>query len=222
MNRYEELLFLQKEFERLKSNQKALEKFCIDRVPPIKGGSITQGGFNLTTIGDLYGFSVNPVIIPVGTDNQVLTADASQSAGLGWVNGTVTLTKTAIQTIDAETTLQDVTELVLVLKPNTRYYVLVNARMISPAAADIDITFEAIAGTDYAQFRVGLAISDLVNFGTEDLQATSGVNQSLFVCGWLQTGAGGGTLQLQFAQNVSNAGDTSILEGSGMIVTELG
>jgi hypothetical protein len=38
----------------------------------------------LTTKGDLYGFSTLDARIPIGTNNQVLTADSSQALGLKW------------------------------------------------------------------------------------------------------------------------------------------
>lgn len=129
--------------------------------------------------------------------------------------------KTADQIIDTQTTLQDVTDLVSKLKPSTRYYVLVAGRMISPAAADMDLSFKAITGTGYAQFRITMGTGALVNFGTESNSATSGSNESLFLPAWLKTGSAGGTLQLQYAQATSNAGDTKILEGTVMLVYEL-
>ena len=38
----------------------------------------------LTTKGDLYGFSSSDARIPIGTNNQVLTADSAQALGLKW------------------------------------------------------------------------------------------------------------------------------------------
>ena len=42
------------------------------------------GGSPLTTKGDLYGFSTLDARIPIGTNNQVLTADSAQALGLKW------------------------------------------------------------------------------------------------------------------------------------------
>jgi len=42
------------------------------------------GGSPLTTKGDLYGFSTLDARIPIGTNNQVLTADSAQGLGLKW------------------------------------------------------------------------------------------------------------------------------------------
>jgi len=38
----------------------------------------------LTTKGDLFGYSTTNARIPIGTDNQVLTADSTQALGLKW------------------------------------------------------------------------------------------------------------------------------------------
>jgi len=42
----------------------------------------------LTTKGDLYGFSTLDARIPIGTNNQVLTADSAQALGLKWATPT--------------------------------------------------------------------------------------------------------------------------------------
>ena len=61
----------------------------------------------LTTKGDLYGYSTLDARIPIGTNNQVLTADSAQALGLKWatpsattpVNVGVSLYKSANQTL---------------------------------------------------------------------------------------------------------------------------
>ena len=42
------------------------------------------GSSPLTTKGDLYGFSTLDARVPIGTNNQVLTADSAQALGLKW------------------------------------------------------------------------------------------------------------------------------------------
>jgi hypothetical protein len=48
----------------------------------------TQTGTSLplTTKGDLFGFSTTNARIPIGTDNQILTADSTQALGLKWAS----------------------------------------------------------------------------------------------------------------------------------------
>jgi len=43
-----------------------------------------DGSSPLTTKGDLYGFSTLDARIPIGTNNQVLTADSAEALGLKW------------------------------------------------------------------------------------------------------------------------------------------
>lgn len=48
-------------------------------------GDLPGGGSSpLTTKGDLYGFDTADARIPVGSDNQVLTADSAQALGVKW------------------------------------------------------------------------------------------------------------------------------------------
>ena len=54
------------------------------------------GSSPLTTKGDLYGFSTLDARVPIGTNNQVLTADSAQALGLKWSTpaGAMTLLST--------------------------------------------------------------------------------------------------------------------------------
>ena len=78
----------------------------------IQAGAVSP----LTTKGDLYGFSTLDARIPIGTNNQVLTADSAQALGLKWatpagggkVLQVVSATTTTATTI-ATTTLTDTT-----------------------------------------------------------------------------------------------------------------
>jgi len=155
-------------------------------------------------------------------ENQVLFFD-----GTNWTNApsrpsVITLFVSANQThTPSDTDLEDITDLVFTLQASTHYYVWFCLQYTTPAAADMDITFEAIAGTDYANFGRGGGNVDVVNFGTEALVTASGNKQQQVGQAWLQTGVGGGTLQMQFAQAISNAGDTIINEGSAMIIYQL-
>jgi len=44
----------------------------------------TDTGFDLTTKGDTHGYSTTNARIPIGSDDQVLTADSGESLGLKW------------------------------------------------------------------------------------------------------------------------------------------
>ena len=69
-----------------------------------------DGSSPLTTKGDLYGFSTLDARIPIGTNNQVLTADSAQALGLKWAtlaattfNGVQAFKQTSNQTITTAT-----------------------------------------------------------------------------------------------------------------------
>jgi len=50
---------------------------------------VSVGGSSpLTTKGDIYGFSTLDARVPIGTNNQVLTADSAQALGLKWATPT--------------------------------------------------------------------------------------------------------------------------------------
>lgn len=64
--------------------------------------TITSTGTSpLTTKGDLYGFTTVDERIPVGTDGQVLTADASQPIGIKWSQPIPLTTKGDLLSVDA-------------------------------------------------------------------------------------------------------------------------
>ena len=44
-------------------------------------------GTDLTTKGDLHGYSSSNTRVPIGSNDQVLTADSSQALGLKWASG---------------------------------------------------------------------------------------------------------------------------------------
>ena len=157
----------------------------------------------------------------VGTDHHKLVADSSLNYGIGFVKDVKIITKTADQTISTEVSPQDVIDLLLALKPNTRYYIEVRARMISPANADIDLAFKDITGTGYDGYKIGSLVDNFVNFGTATEQATDGSIEYVTVIAFVKTGSAGGDLQFQFAQGTSQSSDTKILEGTVMLVYEL-
>jgi len=65
----------------------------------------TDTGEDLTTKGDLHGYSTENTRIPIGTNDQVLTADSSEALGLKWgAAGGVTVSSQTFSQTSAETT----------------------------------------------------------------------------------------------------------------------
>jgi len=131
--------------------------------------------------------------------------------------------KTSDEAVDTTTTVQDDDELFIPLKASTRYGFSVEIYFTTPAAADYKYTFKLITGTSYAGFDGrGASSTEVINFGSNNwLDDTDGGLETLLIFGRIKTGTGGGTLQFQFAQLTSNAGDTITHEGSNIILYEI-
>jgi hypothetical protein len=66
----------------------------------------TDEGTDLTTKGDVHGYSTTNTRIPIGSNDQVLTADSSEALGLKWATGggaTVTNQRDSISSNDTTT-----------------------------------------------------------------------------------------------------------------------
>ena len=64
-----------------------------------------DGSSPLTTKGDLYGFSTLDARIPIGTNNQVLTADSAQALGLKWATPSAGAAVSHVRVINSTTSL---------------------------------------------------------------------------------------------------------------------
>ncbi len=107
------------------------------------------------------------------------------------------------------------------LKINKFYTGIVLFRVLSPAAADLDITFEDITGATGDSFSIGgTIINSPSNFGSQLTVSTDASTQTFMIRFWIKTGSTAADLQLQFAQNTATVGDTKILAGTMMMVFE--
>ena len=65
----------------------------------------TDTGTDLTTKGDMHGYSDTNTRIPIGNNDEVLTADSSEALGLKWATaGGVTVSSQTFSQTSAETT----------------------------------------------------------------------------------------------------------------------
>ena len=56
------------------------------------GAAGTDTGFDLTTKGQIHGYSTNQIAINVGTDNQIIVADSSAASGVSYQDNIQPLT----------------------------------------------------------------------------------------------------------------------------------
>jgi hypothetical protein len=150
---------------------------------------------------------------------QILTADDLNA----WLP--VSAVKLAGTTKNAVGAVADDPDLTITLLPNARYFLVVNLGAIGPTGADIQIGYRR-TGTvtqvsarefDGPELATTTGVSTLVRHqksgaSTPDAPASYGTpagNSGLIrEAYWVDGGATGGTLTLQWAQAVSTVGDT--------------
>lgn len=183
----------------------------------------------LTTKGDLLSFSTVPARLPVGTDTQVLTADSSQSLGLKWADASAGLTfariiKSADETVNSTTTLQDDDELTTALSANKRYFFVLYLYFVSDATPDFKYLLTVPTGSNSRRIvsdwgAVFESSTTTPSISTSPLVSNS--NQyTVSVHGYVITAGTAGNLTLQWAQNTSDAANTTVKAGSTLIVYE--
>ncbi len=131
----------------------------------------------------------------------------------------------AIQTVDHTVnnseTLVNHNTFSKILKAGARYHGILALRIISPSAADLDVTFATISGATWQEFGIiGGSVVNPIAFATELLIGTDASSEVVIIHFWLKTGSGGGTLQFKFAQGTATVGDSKVLKGSTMTVFE--
>lgn len=161
-----------------------------------------------------------------GTAGQVL-ASAGASTSPDWAFISTTLSKAADETVTTTTTLQDDDDLSFAVEANKRYAVwggiLVNTgttpdikvQLTSPASATFDGTIlNDISSTSNATIEL------LVESGTTALTG-AGADRWHSFSGTLVVAGTAGSATLQWAQNTSDGGNTTVKAGSWLAYTEL-
>ncbi len=191
---------------------------------PVHATLHSDGGTDEVTVENLA---------TAGAVNAVPTSDGAGGLAMSVpaLGGPTIYLVTADQDIDTDITMNNVTNMAWTVEAGHTYYVEGILRTISPAAADVDLLVTIPAGADVLLNTLGLTApgSTLdINGGGFD-EASEGVGilstgstQYHRLAGVLHIGGTGGTVQLQFGQRTSNAGTTSILEGTFALVTDAG
>lgn len=133
--------------------------------------------------------------------------------------------KTGDETLNADATLQNDNELFVSVEANAVYLIEMDFVYSSGATPDIKTTFTGPTGmsgsltawTTAAATTVSVSLSPtstLVFDGT-------GANAWARLTGYITTSSTAGTLQFQWAQNVSNASNTIVRQGSYLNLTRV-
>ena len=103
----------------------------------------------LTTKGDLYGFSTLDARIPIGTNNQVLTADSAQALGLKWATPSSTAQNFSLLNSSGTSLSGSSTSITGISGMNSLYIMVENA---SSASASSYIYFTLNTDTTAANY----------------------------------------------------------------------
>ncbi len=143
---------------------------------------------------------------------------------------TAKVLKTSDETIDTDTTLSDDAALagLIMATGSSHYYIECIFRMTSVAAADFKFRFVwSETPTEVAIQSVSCNTTAGHNVDAIDLPTgqfvhdTNGADSIMSVTGTFKTGATPGTITLQWAQNISDGGNTTVHAGSFMRITKL-
>lgn len=146
----------------------------------------------------------------------------SQITDLSAANTFARVVKKADETVDTSTTFQDDDELVVALSANKTYYGVL--RIFFTSATDADFKYKFTIPSGATAIGNGTAIQP-TGSGTMVELATghalgSIVNENIVGINFRVVVGTAGNLQLQWAQNTSQASNTTVLEGSALIMWE--
>jgi len=188
----------------------------------------SHAGLDLTTLGDLHGFSTVDARIPIGTDGQHLEADSGEALGLKWANAGhdpnyQMIIKSTDETINSDTTLQDDDELTATLIANTRHYFALGLYFETTSAPDFKYSLTFPTGTTNRRL-VGNwngAIAEAIAGDLAIVQSPivpAGGERAIALQGYIITSGTAGALTLQWAQNTSDVADTTVKAGATLQV----
>ena len=136
------------------------------------------GSSPLTTKGDLYGFSTLDARVPIGTNNQVLTADSAQALGLKWA--TPTAAAKSYTLLGTGTTTSGSTVTVSGISGINTLYVIVARVSTNTAGSDISFRINADSGANYAYYGAEQLWTSTYNYTYMNTVQQTGNNQVYF------------------------------------------
>jgi len=136
--------------------------------------------------------------------------------------------KTTTTTRVSTTTLADDPELAgLAVEANARYRLDLYLDVESGTVPDIKIQLTGPAGFDYRAVIWNGGFSAAANFTSPTVLTlacsggTGGNSDRMVGAGWLTTGGTAGSITLQWAQSVSDPGNTALKNGSQLMLTRI-
>jgi hypothetical protein len=140
-------------------------------------------GTDLTTKGDIHGFSTSNTRIPIGSNDQILTADSSEALGLKWATasggGATAFVESFTQGSDASTFVCTLTSAVDL----TAYDVYINFNMNSvTTTGTIDLSWNSGTNTSSSYFNafntyvLGTGVTTVYNGNTATATISGAVN----------------------------------------------
>jgi len=154
----------------------------------------------LTTKGDLYGFSTSDARIPIGTNNQVLTADSTQALGLKWATPSGGVTSAIATELTGGSTSsssfgQVGAALAVTLTTGTKALVLYSGFAYNASAAAITSVAISGATTIAASDDWGQSTSSPTNSRTATIMPFTGLTAGSNTFTIQHRAGGGGTAQ---------------------------
>jgi len=131
--------------------------------------------------------------------------------------------KSADETLDTDTTLQNDDDLLLALSANKVYHIQILLFVNSPSAANFKMQFTLPSGASGIMVNGDWQWASLVitqSVTTADTVTTTGNDQCIASYMTVTTTGTPGNITLQWAQNISDGGTTTVKAGSMLVAWE--
>lgn len=182
-------------------------------------------------VGDTYVISIKPEVISrLGFEMKSPFSPVPIELASTVPSISREVVKTTIETRNSDTTLTEDTDLQFTLEAGKTYFIEGHVFFDTVAAADFKYDFDGPASTDLVRIKHSHVIpggtAEVDDFDTA-FNATNSVTGSgtdggyLYFTALIINGVSEDVFSLRWAQDTSDAGDTSVLPGSRMVIKEI-
>ena len=130
----------------------------------------------LTTKGDLYGFSTLDARIPIGTNNQVLTADSAQALGLKWATPTASASMTLLSTTNITATTE--ISVTGISQDYTSLFILIQNYKSGTDNTTVTVRFNADTSSNYCYSIAGTVSGANTGVSSVDIFGGAGMDNT--------------------------------------------